>query len=191
MLSLHKRVFPEKYDPMMVSTHYCLIKEGFVVDNVPDDDNEVLPLDKRTSLHLKVGYRKDSINIQATYALDQRYYFITLTINEKPPNTFLSIASYVNDGMLFDDENLINVLNEFIKASLNDFETCQDGNTGKDGNADKGGNAVPDVDVARRLKRIINEQQLIILRSRCASIMNQCIPQYINHDIRVQMQHKS
>ncbi|CAF4445330.1 unnamed protein product, partial [Rotaria magnacalcarata] len=70
-------------------------------------------------------------------------------------------------------------------TSLNDVETCQGDNTGK------GGNAVPDVDVARRLKRITNEQQLIILISGCSSIINQCIPQYINYDIRVQMQHKS
>ncbi|CAF5141408.1 unnamed protein product, partial [Rotaria magnacalcarata] len=135
MFSLHKRVFPLEYDPMMVSTHYCLIKKGFVVDNVPVDDNEVLPLDKRMAVHLTVNYRKDNINIEAKYALDQRYYYITLTINGKQHNTFLSTATFVNDGMVFNAENLINVLNDFIKTSLNDVETCQDDNTGKSGNA--------------------------------------------------------
>ncbi|CAF2006027.1 unnamed protein product [Rotaria magnacalcarata] len=135
MFSLHKRVFPLEYDPMMVSTHYCLIKKGFVVDNVPVDDNEVLPLDKRMAVHLTVNYRKDNINIEAKYALDQRYYYITLTINGKQHNTFLSTATFVNDGMVFNAENLINVLNDFIKTSLNDVETCQGDNTGKGGNA--------------------------------------------------------
>ncbi|CAF5162901.1 unnamed protein product, partial [Rotaria magnacalcarata] len=37
--------------------------------------------------------------------------------------------------MVFNAENLINVLNDFIKTSLNDVETCQDDNTGKSGNA--------------------------------------------------------
>ncbi|CAF5201792.1 unnamed protein product, partial [Rotaria magnacalcarata] len=131
MFSLHKRVFPLEYDSMMVSTHYCLIKKGFVVDNVPVDDNEVLPLDKRMAVHLTVNYRKDNINIEAKYALDQRYYYITLTINGKQHNTFLSTATF--NGI--NAENLINVLNDFIKTSLNDVETCQGDNTGKGGNA--------------------------------------------------------
>ncbi|CAF4679644.1 unnamed protein product, partial [Rotaria magnacalcarata] len=37
--------------------------------------------------------------------------------------------------MVFNAENLINVLNDFIKTSLNDVETCQGDNTGKGGNA--------------------------------------------------------
>ncbi|CAF5225553.1 unnamed protein product, partial [Rotaria magnacalcarata] len=59
-------------------------------------------------------------------------------INGKQHNTFLSTATFVNDGMVFNAENLINVLNYFIKTSLNDVETCQDDNTGKGGNAGKG-----------------------------------------------------
>jgi hypothetical protein len=42
----------------------------------------------------------------------------------------------------------------------------------------------------KNLKKNVNEQQFIILRSRCASIINQCIPHNINYDIRVKMQHE-
>ncbi|CAF1662568.1 unnamed protein product, partial [Adineta ricciae] len=38
--------------------------------------------------------------------------------------------------------------------------------------------------------KISNEQQLTILRSRCASIINQCIPHTIHHDTRVKIQHE-
>ncbi|CAF4532306.1 unnamed protein product, partial [Rotaria sp. Silwood2] len=40
----------------------------------------------------------------------------------------------------------------------------------------------------RKSKKIINEQQLTILRSRCASIINECVPHNIKHDIRVKIQ---
>ncbi|CAF4061854.1 unnamed protein product [Rotaria sordida] len=78
-------------------------------------------------------------NKLATEGIIKKIGIVPLFINwlEHPQDAKLQ----KQNGMLFDDENLINVLNEFIKASLNDFETCQDGNTGKDGNADKGGNA--------------------------------------------------
>ncbi|CAF2808266.1 unnamed protein product [Rotaria sp. Silwood2] len=42
----------------------------------------------------------------------------------------------------------------------------------------------------RKSKKIINEQQLTILRSRCASIINECVPHNIKHDIRVKIQRK-
>ncbi|CAF1054040.1 unnamed protein product [Rotaria sordida] len=42
----------------------------------------------------------------------------------------------------------------------------------------------------RKSKKILNEQQLTILRSRCASIINECVPHNIKHDTRVKMQHE-
>ncbi|UJR22114.1 hypothetical protein I4U23_025178 [Adineta vaga] len=47
----------------------------------------------------------------------------------------------------------------------------------------------PDVNIVK-YKKIHNEQQLTILRSRCASIINQCIPHTIHHDARIKIQHE-
>jgi hypothetical protein len=37
ILILHKRVFNDKYDPIMVSCHYCFLKQGFVISGMPDE----------------------------------------------------------------------------------------------------------------------------------------------------------
>jgi len=42
----------------------------------------------------------------------------------------------------------------------------------------------------RKNKRIINEQQLTVLRTHCSSLINQCIPQNVNYDTRVKLQHQ-
>ncbi|CAF1488649.1 unnamed protein product [Adineta steineri] len=47
----------------------------------------------------------------------------------------------------------------------------------------------PDI-VIRKSKQFINEQQLTILRSRCASVINECVPHNIHHDNRVNIQHE-
>ncbi|CAF1326098.1 unnamed protein product [Adineta steineri] len=43
---------------------------------------------------------------------------------------------------------------------------------------------------SRKPKRVINEQQLNVLRTHCSSLLNQCIPQSVNHDTRVKVQHQ-
>ncbi|CAF5218376.1 unnamed protein product, partial [Rotaria magnacalcarata] len=43
-------------------------------------------------------------------------------------------------------------------------------------------------DTKRKSKKVLNEQQLTILRSRCASIINECIPLNIKYDTRVKAQ---
>ncbi|CAF3424648.1 unnamed protein product [Rotaria socialis] len=45
-------------------------------------------------------------------------------------------------------------------------------------------------DTRRKSKKVPNEQQLTILRSRCASIINECIPINIKYDTRVKAQHE-
>ncbi|CAF3378593.1 unnamed protein product [Rotaria sp. Silwood1] len=122
MLFLHKRVFGDKYDPIM--------------------EKEVLPCNQPSPQFLEVTYRKGDINIQTKQAVDQRFYYLNL---KKPYNTFLSIADYVNNGKVYDDENLIKKLHEFISNSLADFETChgdQDGPGGQGGKGAIGGGKI-------------------------------------------------
>ncbi|CAF0753639.1 unnamed protein product [Adineta ricciae] len=42
----------------------------------------------------------------------------------------------------------------------------------------------------KRPKRVINEQQLIVLRSQCSSLVSQCIPHGIPRDLRIRLQHQ-
>ncbi|CAF4608340.1 unnamed protein product [Rotaria sp. Silwood1] len=68
-----------------------------------------------------------------------------IMINRKPCNTFLSIADYVNNGKVHDDENLIKKLHDFISNSLVDFKTChgdQDGPGGQGGKGAIGGGKI-------------------------------------------------
>jgi len=137
ILSLHKRLFPTQFDPMMVATHFLFLKQGFVIADELEEDNKVLPLNNRTNLNLKVDYRKDNVNIKAIYALNSKDYFLSFTINEKPYSRFFTLANYIRkDGTVFNDEDLIDHLNEFIKSSLNAFEKYSNG---KDANIGKGG----------------------------------------------------
>ncbi|CAF2380641.1 unnamed protein product [Rotaria sp. Silwood2] len=142
MLFLHKRVFGDKYDPIMVSCHYCFLKEGFVIADVADEEKEILPCHRRNPQFLQVTYRKGDIDIETKQAVDQRFYYLSLKINRKPYDTFLSIADYVNDGKVFDDENLIKKLSEFINSSLADFETREGGQGGKGGQGAIGGGKI-------------------------------------------------
>ena len=43
----------------------------------------------------------------------------------------------------------------------------------------------------RKMKRILTEQQLHVLRTHCVSLINQCIPQNVHYDTRVKLQRKN
>ncbi|CAF4288958.1 unnamed protein product [Rotaria sordida] len=81
LLYLHERVFGDKYDAMIVTAH----------------ENAVLNLDKRTSQFLELSYRKGAIVIDTKYAIDQRYFYVTLKIGEDRHNDFMPTANYVNN----------------------------------------------------------------------------------------------
>ncbi|UJR27088.1 hypothetical protein I4U23_008389 [Adineta vaga] len=42
----------------------------------------------------------------------------------------------------------------------------------------------------KKSKRVINEQQLTVLRTHCSSLINRCIPQNVPRDVRVKLQHQ-
>ncbi|CAF3317899.1 unnamed protein product [Rotaria socialis] len=42
----------------------------------------------------------------------------------------------------------------------------------------------------RKTRKIINQQQLSILRNHCTSLINQCIPDHVHYDIRIKVQHQ-
>ncbi|CAF3207018.1 unnamed protein product [Rotaria sp. Silwood2] len=42
----------------------------------------------------------------------------------------------------------------------------------------------------RKARKIINQQQLMALRTHCTLLINQCIPENVNYDTRVKLQHQ-
>ncbi|CAF2208022.1 unnamed protein product [Rotaria magnacalcarata] len=119
MIYFYDRLKRNDNDLLIVASHYAFLAQGFIINEAPIGAEEVLVFDHgNTSRYDIVVYVKDTMVIETTHSTDRRDYYLTLNISNKTYNDFVHIATYLNQGRLFNANALVSHVMGFIKRSM-------------------------------------------------------------------------
>ncbi|CAF3671236.1 unnamed protein product [Rotaria sordida] len=120
---LYKNEMKNDLDKFIITTHYCLMKQGFTVRDAIEGSEGVLQFNDRNYNLLVARYRKGMISLTTMHAFSEyeNSYQLTLDINHQLYHHWESVSEYLVNSKLIKLDDLISKLSNFISTTIEEY----------------------------------------------------------------------